>query len=120
MSDDFPKGPEKRNYQRVELELPVRLEVAGQEIQTTTENISCGGMFLPTPIQAEDSFVEDQVITAFISIPDQNKVIKMAGSITRVHKKYNADTVGLAIQFSGLYDDNRLEIDRFLKWKMLN
>ncbi len=120
MKDNLPKRPEKRNYQRLDLELPVRLEVDGQEIVSNTQNISCGGMFLPTDESETKLFNEEKELTAFITIPDECKVVKLSGRIRRVQRKSDFDPAGIAIQFSGLYDENFLEIDRYLKWKLLN
>jgi len=117
MSDDIPKIAEKRNYKRIDAELPVQLELNGKKIETTTENISCGGMFIP---QVGQKLLEDEAITAVITLPQDSKIIKMPGRVCRVLTDPNSKAYGVAIQFSGLYDDNSLEIDRYVKWKLLN
>ena len=114
MSEEMPKRPEKRHYQRVDMELPVRLEFDGRTIESTTENISCGGMFLPA--NTATTLKEHDLLTAFIKLPENKKEIRMTGKICRIQRNPD-NTDGLAIQFSGLYDDNHLEIDRLIKWR---
>ncbi|MBF0106677.1 MAG: PilZ domain-containing protein [Deltaproteobacteria bacterium] len=117
MSDGIPSRPEKRKYTRLDVELPVRLEHNGKEIESTTENISCGGMFLPIFNEAVRA---DENLTAFISMPEGSRVVKLAAKICRVNTNLQGNVSGVAVQFSGLYDDNHLEIDRYIKWKLLN
>lgn len=115
MSEGFPKNPEKRHYKRIDAELPVRLEMNGQEIQSTTQNISCGGMFLNSPqnfVKPEDSVV------AFITLPGTQRAVKLNGRVCRIETQ--ADSTGAAIEFSGLYDENHQHIDQFVKNKLLN
>src|SRR3989339_1318078 len=118
MSDSLPKHSEKRNFQRMDLELPVRIEVEGKQIETNTQNISCGGMFLPigNP-EAAEKLKEEGGLLAYITIPEQYKTVQLAGRIKRIQRNSDRDPVGVAIQFSGLFDDNFLEIDRYLKTK---
>ncbi|MBU0506711.1 MAG: PilZ domain-containing protein [bacterium] len=121
MINPFPKRPEKRNYQRLELELPVRLELDGKEIETSTENISCGGMFLP--MNSKKSLTElreTKELTAFITIPDECRSIKLTGNVNRVQRNTERTPIGVAIEFCGLFDENHLEISRYLKTKLTN
>lgn len=118
MSDEdngFPKTPEKRHYQRVDLELPVEIEVDGRKVSATTGNVSCGGMYLPN-LQGE--FPEARDVITFINLPDRAAAIRLNAKITRIENAQDAG--GVAVEFDGLYDDNRLEMDRYLKWKLLN
>lgn len=117
MSENFPKKPEKRNYQRLDLELPVQIEIDGRRMDTTTENISCGGMFLPS---LPEDLKQNADITAEITIPEMQKSIKMSGTVLRVQKNPAHRGSGAAVQFTGLYDDNHLTIDRYIKWKLLH
>lgn len=113
MSEQLPKKPEQRHYQRVDMELPVRLEFDGRVIESTTENISCGGMFLPK--NNASSIKKDDLLTAFITLPETKKEIRMTGKICRIQK--NADnTSALAIQFSG-QDENHPDIDHLIRWR---
>lgn len=119
MSDDgFPKSPEKRHYQRIDLELPVVLEYNGTEIKSTTHNISCGGMFLPN---GEHQFKQDEPVVAFLSLPDAAKTVKLNGRVCRiVGEATSTDPSGVAIEFNGLYDENQFAVDRFVKKNLLN
>lgn len=113
----IPKIPEKRHYPRIEMELPVELEVDGKKVQATTDNISCGGMFLP---DIAELLEEQQDVIAFVTLPDQSKSIRLPAKIARIERKIANNSKGIALQFDGLYDTNRLEIDRYVKWKLLN
>lgn len=112
----FPKDPEKRYYQRLDLEVPVKLECNGEAIDSTTQNISCGGMYLPNVDQKD--FI-DKPLTVFIQLPEHESAVKLAGRVTRVERSANSEQTGVAIEFSGLYDDSRLEIDSFIKKRLL-
>jgi hypothetical protein len=113
---NMPKNPEQRHYQRLYEELPVNIQVDGESIHTTAQNISCGGMFLPT---VKSAVTADQKIIAFINLPDELKPIRMAGRIARV-TSHSTTEVEVAVQFSGLYDDNHLAIDKYIKHKTMN
>ena len=115
MSDDlkniFLQKPEKRNYARVDAKLDVRLELSGKSIQTKTANISCGGMFLPDlpePDQKTD-------IVAFINLPERIDPVRVPSQVCRVVPSSETGPGGIAFEFNKLIDDNRLEIDRFVK-----
>lgn len=115
MSNGLPKHPEKRHYKRIEEELPVELVVGDEVIQSTTENISCGGMFIPS---LPYGLSQDQDLVAIISLPTRSKAVKLSGKICRVSNTDNQH--GVAVQFSGLYDENHHEIDCYVKGKLLN
>ncbi len=119
MSSDnqFPKNPEKRHYQRLELELPVEIEVDGEKVSATTENVSCGGMYLPN---LNLNLADKQEFTAFINLPDRAEAVRLKAKILRVVQGLSDGPRGVAVEFDGLYDDNRLAIDRYIKWKLLN
>lgn len=112
----FPKDPEKRYYQRLDLEIPVKLECDGEAIDGTTQNISCGGMYLPNIDQKD--FI-DKPLTVFVQLPDHTQAVKLAGRVTRIERSSGDTSTGVAIEFSGLYDDSRLEIDSFIKKRLL-
>lgn len=121
MSDQdnqFPKTPEKRHYQRIDMELPVEIEHGGKRVSATTENVSCGGMFLPN---MDADFTELQDVVTFINLPERAEAIRLTAQVRRVENSpADGGRPGIAVEFSGLYDDNRLEIDRYIKWKLLN
>ena len=111
----LPLQPEQRHYKRIDMELPVELEYNGAKICATTQNISCGGMFIPTQ---ENLFLKDDDVIAFIKLPNQSKSIKLNAKIKRIVKKLQENTDGVALQFDGLYDSNHFEIDRYIKNKI--
>lgn len=115
----MPTVPEKRHYKRLKCELPVVLEFDGETISATSQNMSCGGMYLPLQ---NDTFVENKPpkIIAQIMLPDRIECIKLPAKISRFEKDIQNKLKGVALEFEGLYDNNRLEIDRFIKWKLLN
>ena len=113
----MPKYTEKRHYQRLDCELPVVLETNGQKIKTTAENVSCGGMFLPFE---NGEVIKDQEFVTFIQLPNRSEAIRLAAKVRRLEKDLTDKVKGIAVEFQGLYDNNRLEIDRYVKGKLLN
>ena len=113
MSQNFLRQPERRYHHRIEAEVDVRLlNVDGQEIAATASNISSGGMYLPVFHQA---IKKDSELEMVVHIPDQDRPIKIFGEVRRVD---DSSQQGLAIKFKGLYNDNILAIDRFIKTKV--
>ncbi len=104
--DSFLKHPERRNYQRVDVDLKVNLNIDGKSMKASASNLSCGGLFLPTEklVLQENSNLE-----MTLHLPDQKKPIKVFG--TPVHREGK----GVAVQFQGLYDENIMAIDHFIK-----
>lgn len=115
-NDRFPKNPEKRHYKRIDLELPVEILFEGNKVAATTENVSCGGMYLPN-IDADFSASKD--IIAIVNLPDRAAAIRLSAKVARIEEG-ETKKQGVALEFDGLYDDNRLEMDRYIKWKLLN
>lgn len=109
--------PERRNYQRLNAKINVHLIMEGKQMEATTANISCGGMFLP--IQ-EGSLHEHNDVEVILNIPDEHKPVKVIGEVSRLQVSpiMKGRRRGVAIEFRGLYDDNRLVIDRFVKDKL--
>lgn len=117
MSDDFPKKPEQRHYKRIDLELPVRLEMDGRQVESTTQNISCGGMYLAN---VQEGLQEDGNVVAFITLPESPKVVRLVGRVCRTEKNPEAASHNYAIEFGGLYDDNHMSIDQLIKNKIMH
>lgn len=118
MKNDFPKTPEQRHYKRVDLQLPVKIEIDGVVLESTTENVSCGGMFMPV---SQKQFELQDTLVATLSLPEgHKKEVKLKGEVCRVSKNTDNSVGGIAVQFSGLYDENHLELDRLIKWNLLN
>lgn len=109
MSNDssFLKNPERRQTRRMDVDLGVHLKIDGQELSANASNLSCGGMFIPmqkTIVKEKDS------LQMVIHLPDMDKPVKVFGEIARV-----LEGQGVGVKFTGLYDDNILAIDRFIK-----
>lgn len=113
MSQNFLKQPERRYHHRVDACVDVRLlNVEGQEITATAANISSGGMYLPV---LHEAIKKDSELEMLIHLPDQERPLKMQGEVRRVDER---EKEGLAVRFKGLYNDNILAIDRFIKNKV--
>lgn len=113
----FPSRPEKRNYQRIDATLDVDLVIEGQKMSATTSNISCGGLFLPTK---KHILKEQTNVEVILNIPDNQTPVKVLGEVSRFQDRslLKKRSSGVAIKFRGLYDDNMLAIDRFIKNKL--
>ena len=97
---------EKRIFKRLPTEVPVELEVGGKKLNGQTRNISCGGMFLRIDPKHLKNGGELNVV---IHLPNQKNPVKVVGEVLR----HESD--GVAVEFQGLYNDNILAIERFVK-----
>lgn len=110
----FLSRPEKRNYERVDVELPVELVVEGKKISATATNVSCGGLFLPI----KTNLVEERTdIEMMLNLPEATRPVRVVGEVARYQEGsfIKKRPEGVAIRFQGLYDDNILAIDKFIK-----
>ncbi|MDO8519960.1 MAG: PilZ domain-containing protein [Deltaproteobacteria bacterium] len=114
MSQWVLSKPEKRNYRRLDVQLTVDLMIEGKKVNTKATNISCGGLFLPIK---KNSIKERTDIEVTLSLPDQQKQVRVVGEVARFQDGsfLRRRPEGVGIQFRGLYDDNILAIDRFIK-----
>lgn len=97
---------EKRIFSRLDAEVGVEVETTGQTLRGQTRNISCGGLFL----QVDTKKISDQdELKMVIHLPNSQKPIKMVGEIRR------SESDGLAVKFAGLYNDNVLALEKFIK-----
>ncbi|HBF12397.1 MAG TPA: hypothetical protein DDW49_03245 [Deltaproteobacteria bacterium] len=114
----FLSHPEKRNHRRLDVDLDVNLVIDGKRIDTTATNISCGGMFVPIGegVVSHDT-QPPQEIEMIVHLPDTEKPVRVYGHVARCQfgTSYTPGQEGVAIKFKGLYDDNILAIDRFIK-----
>lgn len=108
----FLEKPEKRNHQRIDIDLPVDIIIEGKKISASTSNISCGGMYLPMP--KESTLQEHAALEITLSLPSIDKPVKVMGAVNRI----DGTDQGIAVEFQGLYDDNILAIERFIKSKL--
>ena len=111
----FPKVVEKRFHKRLDCELPVELFFDGKAVLATTANVSCGGMFMP--LKKGDA-KENAPITVVLTLPEQQKSVRIAGEIARVENQESQVLEGVAVRFNGLYNDNILMLERFIKAKL--
>lgn len=103
---------EKRIFRRVEAQVPVDLEMGNRTLTATSSNISCGGMFLVVdPAQLS----EQRNLSLAIHLPNRSKPVKLTVEVLRRETNSRA---GVAVQFQGLYNDNILEIEKFVKAKL--
>ncbi|MDO8519075.1 MAG: PilZ domain-containing protein [Deltaproteobacteria bacterium] len=114
MSNWVLNKPEKRNYRRLDVQLDVDLVIEGKQVNAKATNISCGGLFLPIK---KTQIKERADIEITLSLPDQRKPVRVVGEVARLQggSLLGQKKEGVAIQFRGLYDDNILAIDRFIK-----
>ena len=98
---------EKRIFRRVDSSLEVYLNCGDRKIQATSENISCGGIYIKSP---QENIPEDTDLELAIYLPHREKPVVMTADIIR--KDRSGD---LALKFRGLYDDNVLQIEKFIK-----
>lgn len=103
---------EKRIFRRVDAELPVDLELGSETVQTTSSNISCGGMFL---LIDPDKLGDQHKLDVVIHLPNRKNPVKMTAEILRSESRARS---GVAVQFQGLYNDSMLEIEKFVKGKL--
>ncbi|MFO1518139.1 MAG: PilZ domain-containing protein [bacterium] len=109
----FMNQSEKRLFKRLEIGLEVEFEVDGNPIKATTANISCGGLFL---VINPDQVKKDQDIAIHIHLPNRNRPVRVMGQILRREKEESRE--GVAVKFEGLYNDNILAIDQFIKTRL--
>jgi len=100
---------EKRIFRRLNADLPVDLEISGKVLQANSGNISCGGMYLHIDPETLDSKEEVKIT---IHLPNQKKPVKVVGQICR------SESRGVAVEFQGLYNDNILAIEKFVKARL--
>lgn len=103
---------EKRIFRRVDAEVDVDLDMGESSLKATSSNISCGGMFLRIDPHQVDG---KQQIDLVIHLPNRQKPVKLTGEILRSETN---SRLGVAVQFQGLYNDNILEIEKFVKGKL--
>jgi len=100
---------EKRLFKRLEVGLEVELVVDGSPVKATTANISCGGLFLmldPQKVQGTED------LSLVIHLPNRQKPVEVVAEVLR---RESSDRQGVACKFQGLYNDNILAIEQFIK-----
>lgn len=100
---------EKRLFKRLEVGLEVELMIDGAPVKATTANISCGGLFLmldPQKLQSTEG------LSLVIHLPNRQKPVEVVAEVLR---RESSDKQGVACKFQGLYNDNILAIEQFIK-----
>ena len=97
---------EKRIFRRLSTEVKVDLEVRNKTVKAATRNISCGGMFLHVDPKKINGHNE---VHLAIHLPNREQPVQIVGAVRR------AELDGVAVEFEGLYNDNILAIERFVK-----
>jgi c-di-GMP-binding flagellar brake protein YcgR len=100
---------EKRLFKRLDVGLEVELMLDGEPLKATTANISCGGLFL---MLDPDQIQKDQHVSVVIHLPNRERPVELSANILRREKTKRQ---GVALQFEGLYNDNILAIEQFIK-----
>lgn len=110
----FPSGPERRIHQRIDAALEVEIVADGKKIPATTENISCGGMYIAT----HKPFIDESAIKLAFKLPNEQKKIQMNAEVVRTSNNEKTPS-GVAIRFNQHLDnENLLAISRFIKNKL--
>jgi hypothetical protein len=97
---------EKRIFRRLKTEVKVDLKFPDKTVVASTCNISCGGMFLRVDPEKVNGKNEVQLA---IHLPNRDKPVQLVGAVRR------SENDGVAVEFQGLYNDNILAIERFVK-----
>lgn len=82
----------QREFQRLTVKSGVDMALDSRIVQTTSRDISAGGIFINT----SGKFDVDQNVTVVFTIPGYDKPFKLKGRIVRVEKS------GLAIEFQDI------------------
>ena len=101
---------EKRLFKRIDTSLEVEVMGFGP-LKGIASNISCGGLFLET----DPHQVYQENLSLLIYLPHRKNPVQLVAQVLR---RENEKRRGVAFQFSGLYDDNILAIEQFVKSKV--
>ena len=112
-SREFGNYIEKRIFKRIDSSLKVSLLYGGRKIQAKCANISCGGIYLNIKnIRSRVAELKKSLEVA-IHLPNRKTPVVMVADVIR-HDPQD----GLALKFQGLYNDNVLEIEKYIKSKV--
>lgn len=107
-------GVDRRQFPRLDVDLPVILRHNGRLIPATALNISCGGMFLSTE---NPNITESGNVEVIFDLATGERDVSMRGTIVRVET--GRKTQKLAVKFTNLYTVGHQILERFIK-KHLN
>lgn len=100
---------ERRGGHRFDIHLPVTLRHNGKLIPATTENVSCGGMYLST---ATSEMTMGGSVEVILDLTEMERDVTLRGAVVRVDTH---DTTKMAIQFVNLLSGGHSALQRFLK-----
>ncbi len=104
--------PNKRQFERLENELPVAYRSVDGFITDWVTNISKGGLFInsrtPLPVGT--------TVRLIIQLPDTPFPFDLTGKVVRVSEFDNAtnEVPGMGVEFVDIDDDKRARIERFV------
>ncbi len=101
---------EKRIFRRLVAEVEVEVDLGDKILKANTSNISCGGMFLNVDMASLRANASgNSELQMAIHLPSHKNPVKLVGQVRRSTHQ------GVAVEFQGLYNDNILAIERFVK-----
>ena len=103
---------EKRLFKRLDVGLEVELFLKGKQLKTKTSNISCGGLFLKVN---PEELKGNKDLSLKIHLPNRQRPVELNATVLRQEAEENP---GIALLFDGLYNDNILAIEQFIKSKV--
>ena len=108
----FPSHPQRPG--RVEVELPVVLEVSGEAFGGVARNIGIGGMFVAAD---RVSRIGDEILLSF-SIPEEAERVSVRGEVRWVRDTFvseRGDAPGMGIRFLDLETEEAIALAGFIR-----
>ncbi len=100
---------EKRQFPRLDVDLPVVLRHNGHLIPATALNISCGGMCLRTD---NPEIINNGNVEVIFDLATGEKDVSVRGKIVRLEKDEETE---MGIQFINLYSAGHQVLERFIR-----
>lgn len=100
---------EKRQFPRLDVDLPVVLRHNGHLIPATALNISCGGMCLKTD---NPEIVDNGNVEVIFDLATGEKDVSVRGKIVRLERDEETE---MGIQFVNLYSAGHQALERFIR-----
>lgn len=105
---------ERRQYQRVPAQILIRYRSADQFFTDYIQNISGGGIFVPT----QQPLPEQTHLQISFSLPDYDHLISTDGVVVHSVQPGSNSTespAGMGIQFHALSEENQQLIDKYVE-----
>lgn len=100
---------ERREYPRINVDLPIVLRYRGRLIPATALNVSCGGMLLTTEVHDVTTNAPVEII---FDLSNMERDVTLRGEIVRIGASERS-TVG--VHFTNVYAIGHRTLERFLK-----